>query len=125
MKIKRKEFINFFKYMSIGVLVTLLNILFSWIFIEVIGMKAIISSTIIGVSIFFIKFNSYVKINLIQKKFKIFMIITLSSIISYILLTSLFIDIFLFPTLVVIPLVVISLFLLRFFIFYWTKIIIK
>lgn len=125
MKIKRKEFINFFKYMSIGVLVTLLNILFSWIFIEVIGMKAIISSTIIGVSIFFIKFNSYVKINLIQKKFAIFMLITISSIMLYIFLTALFIDIFLFPTLVVIPLVVISLFLLRFFIFYWTKIIIK
>jgi len=123
MKKLNLHFINLFKYSGVGLCVSLLNIFFSWIFIDIVGIKAIVSSTIIGVSIFFIKYLSYTKINLIHKKFYVFLIINLTSVILYIILTSILIDIFEIKTLIAVPLVVVSLFILRFLFFYWTKII--
>lgn len=120
---KKQDFINFSKYLSIGVIATLLNIFFSWIFIDLVGMKALFSSTIIGIAIFCIKYYSFVKINLIQRKLHIFMIITISSILLYIIFTTILIDLLSVKTLIAVPAIVVTLFFLRFFAFYWTKII--
>ena len=120
---KNQHIQNFLKYLSVGIIVTLLNIFFSWIFIDVIGIRAIISSTIVGFSIFFIKYHSYTRINLIKKKFHLFLCVNLSSVLLYILSTAIMIDMFKIPTLISIPFVVVSLFLLRFFAFYWIGII--
>ena len=120
-----RHIINFSKYLSVGVVVTLLNIFFSWLFIDVVGMKAIVSSTIIGIVLLLFKYFSYVNVRLIHRKFVIFILINTTSVLLYILFSALLIDIFLVPTLIAIPAVVISLFLLRYIAFHWTKIIVQ
>jgi putative flippase GtrA len=123
MIIKKNHISNFTKYLSVGIFVTLLNIFFSWLFIDIIGMRAILSSTIVGLSIFFVKYFSYTRVNLIRRKtFHIFLLINLTSVMSYIIFTALLIDVYGITTLIAVPLVVIILFILRFFAFYWTRI---
>lgn len=122
MQIKRHT-INFSKYFSVGVFITILNILFSYIFIDVFEIRALYSSTIIAIFVVLIKYFSYVGIGLIRKKFVIFILITISSAVSYVILATITIDFFKIPTLIAIPSVVLSLFLIRFFAFYWTGII--
>ena len=115
--------VNFSKYSSVGLIITLCDIFFSWLFIDIIGMKAILSSSIIETFDFTTKYIGYRKFKLIRKKFNIFLMITLISIFSFILLSHLLIDLLSYPTLIVIPFLIGLLFLLRFFALYWTKII--
>lgn len=62
-----KYFINFSKYSIIGILVSILSISLSWFLIDLMGFKAIVASTIIGIAGFSIKYLGYTKIKLIKK----------------------------------------------------------
>jgi len=121
----KKHAINFSKYFSVGAFVTIFNIFLSWLLIDVVGFKAFYSSTIVAIITFFMKYTSYLKVNLLKRAFAIFLLISILSAISYILLTTILIDFLFVPTLIAVPFVVIALFLLRFLAFYWAKIIKK
>lgn len=123
--ILKKHKINFSKYFGIGLAATILSIVFSWLFIDILGFKALISSTIIGIAIFLFKYVGYRKIKLIKERFVRFMIVNIIFTLAYIALSSIFIDLLKFPTLIVIPAITIVLFLLRYIAFYLSGIIIK
>ncbi len=118
-----KDLQPFTKYLLVGIAVTILSMFFSWFFIDIIGWKAFWVLSVLAVVIFLFKYHSYTQINLIKKKFVIFMIIEISSLISSVIIGGIFIDILSFPTLIVIPISIGVLFLLRFAALHWTKII--
>ena len=89
----KKQGVNFSKYLLIGIFVTVLTVGLSWFFIDIFGMLALLSSTIVETLGFFIKYFSYRKIKLIKKSLKKFLLINIGSNIAFILLSSLLIDI--------------------------------
>ena len=115
----------FTKYLLVGIAVTILSIFFSWLFIDIIGIKALYTSSVLTVITFLFKYHSYTKINLIKEKFIIFLVIEISSLILYVIAATVLIDILYFPTLFIIPMIIGTLFLLRFVALHWTKIIKK
>ena len=119
----RVHAINFSKYFSVGLAVSLLNVLLSFIFIDIVGMRALYSSIIVGIIIFLIKYETYVRIHLIKRKFIIFMLITSLSVLAYIILTTIAVDFLGIHTLIAVPVILAGLFLIRFFAFYLTRII--
>ena len=118
-----KDLQPFTKYLLVGIAVTILSMFFSWFFIDIIEWKAFWVFSVLAVVIFLFKYHSYTQINLIKKKFVIFMIIEISSLIASVIIGGIFIDILSFPTLIVIPISIVILFLLRFAALHWTKII--
>lgn len=118
-----KDLQPFTKYLLVGIAVTILSMFFSWFFIDIIEWKAFWVLSVLAVIIFLFKYHSYTQINLIKKKFVIFMIIEISSLIASVIIGGIFIDILSFPTLIVIPISIVILFLLRFAALHWTKII--
>jgi len=121
----KRNFISFSKYLSVGIFVTILSTILSFLLIDMFGIRTLFASTFVGIIIFFIKYFSYINIKLIHRKFVTFMMISLSSVILYIVFSTILIDLLLIPTLLAIPFVIIILFLLRFLAFHWTKIIIN
>lgn len=118
-----KELQPFTKYLLVGIAVTILSIFFSWLFIDVIGLKAFWVLGVLAIAIFLFKYHSYTQINLIHKKFIIFIIIEISSLVASVIIGGVFIDILSFPTLIIVPLSIGVLFLLRFAALHWTGII--
>jgi len=113
----------FTKYLLVGVAVTLLSILFSWFFVDVLGYKGRYVIGILSVIIFLFKYQSYTRINLIHEKFIIFMIIEIASLGLNISSAWFFIDTLHYRAIIITPLTIGILFVLRFAALHWTKII--
>jgi len=115
-KIKR-HVKNFTKYLIIGILWSLLNVVFMWLLIDVIKFTALIGSTIALVILVVSKYYAYVLIKLINKNFLKYLSTVISFTIANIFFMWLAVDIMKFPTVIVSSVIVFIFFLLRFVIF--------
>jgi len=119
----KREIINFTKYFGIGLAVLGINAFLSWLLIDVFHIIALISSAFLAISIALIKYFGYRKVKLIKNKFKIFLIISITSLLLYIGLSSLFIDLMKFNTILTVTVLTAVLFLARYLAFHATEII--
>ena len=117
LKATRKKGIMFFqfsKYLMVGIIVTLLNILFMWLAIDILKFETKISAAIILIFLFFAKFYTYVTVNLIHKNFYKFMIINIISIILNWFFSWILIDFIGISAAITSMMIVTTLFILRF-----------
>lgn len=119
----KKHRVNFSKFTLVGVIASLLNVFFVWLFIDILLIKTIVATTLVVGSIFFLKFYLYMRIGLIKKQFLKYTYIQVVSAFLNIFFTWLFIDILLIPTIIATIFVVGGLFLARFVLFNLTKLI--
>lgn len=121
----KREMINFSKYFGVGLFVLVINAFLSWLLIDILKIIALISSAFLGISISLIKYFSYRKVRLIKKRFKLFLTISVISLLMYIGLSGLLIDIFKFNTVITVTALTIALFLGRYLAFHIVGIIKK
>ncbi|MAG38835.1 hypothetical protein CMO90_01995 [Candidatus Woesearchaeota archaeon] len=120
----KKNSINFSKYTFIGLIVSLLNIFFVWLLIDILKIETLMATSLVVMSVFFLKFYLYILIKLIKKQFFKYVAIQIISALLNIVLTWFLIDILLIRTVIAVILVVGSLFLARFSLFKVTRLII-
>ena len=114
---------DFSKYTLIGIIISIMNILFTWLLIDIIGLDTIIATTSVLMVLHILKFYSYRMSNLFdrqimgQTQFTIYTTIVIFSSILHVLLVWFFIDIIHIPTFISVTTVVIGLFLMRFVLF--------
>jgi len=116
-KIFKKHLLGFSKYTFVGIIVSILNIFFVWLMIDVFEINTIISASIVVGTLFFLKFYLYIAMKLIKKNFLKYTSIQIFSAILNVVLTWFFIDIFGIPTVIASSSVVIILFIGRFILF--------
>jgi len=90
--------VDFTKYTAVGILVTLVSVFFMWLFVDFFKINASLSSSILVVGIFFLKFMAYNKVNLIQKQVVKYMLIQCGSGFLFIIVTGILIDVKKLPT---------------------------
>ena len=122
----RKNSKNFSKYLVIGIIWTVIYIYIIGVVIDKIGIPTLLGSTI-SISLVFIgKFFTYVSVNLMNGGFKNFTkyaYVDLVSIFLNIVLVTISIDFLNIPTRISATIVVIILFIGRFFVFRFIKLI--
>ncbi len=114
MNIIRKHAKNFTKYSIIGVIWTLLNVTFMWMFIDALKFTALIGSTIVVVVLIIMKYFAYVLWHMIHGKFFKYLSTVIVFNIANVALMWLAVDIMSFPTIISSVIIVSSLFLLKF-----------
>ena len=117
--------IDFTKYAVVGLLVTLVNVFFMWLFIDVLGIYTLLASSIVVVGIYFIKFMAYNKVNLTHKQFVKYTSIQSGSGLLNIIGVWFLIDVLNLPTVPSSLFVVCILFVLRFIFFKITKLTVR
>jgi putative flippase GtrA len=121
----KKLAIDFTKYSVVGFLITLANVFFMWLFIDVLKIYTLIASSIVVVSLFFVKFMAYYKVNLIHKQFFKYTAIQTGSGLLNIIGVWLLIDMLNVPTVPSSLFVVCVLFVLRFVFFKMAKLTVR
>jgi len=119
----KKLIVHFSKFTFIGIVATILNIFFVWLFIDILKIKTIIAVTLVVMTIFLSKFYLYVLIRLIKGQFLKYTFIQIVSALLNIILTWFFIDVLLIPTIIAATIVVGGLFIIRFILFKVTRLI--
>ncbi len=119
----KKLIVHFSKFTFIGIIASILNILFVWLFIDIFNIKTIISVSLVVAVIFLLKFYLYILIRLIKGQFLKYTFIQVISALLNIVLTWFFIDILLIPTVIATTMVVGGLFIIRFILFKVTRLI--
>lgn len=66
MKFFLKKNKKFFIYSSVGIVISIVNIISLWIFIDIFRIPTLISSSIIVGALFFLKFYLYLKTGLVE-----------------------------------------------------------
>lgn len=115
--VNNKHIRDFSKYIAIGAIFTILNIFFMWLLIDVFGLYSAIGAAIVVVVLFFGKFYAYILIKLLHKKFLGYASVNLISMILNVVFVWIFIEIFHIPTIYSSGMVVLVLFIGRFFAF--------
>gem|GEM_PF-2165285 len=113
----KKHTVDFSKYTTIGIIVTIANIFLMWLFIDILGISTITSSTVVVLGLHIVKFISYQQVNLIKKQFLKFTVIQVIFGLLNIIGVWFMIDILGQPTVFSSTIVVGFLFILRFFAF--------
>jgi len=111
---------NFIKYLAVGIFITIFNIFFMWLLIDIVKMSTLFGSTIVVVTLFIVKFYGYVLIDLMVHSFKNFFKYASINFISLILNIAgvwVLIEVFHISTPIASAIVVYSLFILRFIMF--------
>lgn len=122
----KKIVVDFSRYSVVGIVISVLVVLFTWLFIDVIGINTIVATSIIVVIFHVIKFILYRKVSLfvgeeaMPRQFIIYTAVVILSSFMHIVLIWFFIDIIRIPTLVSAAVVVAGLFVFRFFLFNYT-----
>jgi len=116
--------VNFSKFTFVGIIVSLMNIFFVWLLIDILEFKTIISTTIVVGVIFLLKFYSYSLIGLIKKQFFKYSFIQILSAILNVTFTWILIDLIQVPTIIATSVVVVGLFFGRFLLFKITKLLV-
>ncbi len=119
----KKHIINFSKYLTVGILATILGWLAATFFIDILNYRASIVLLIMNIAVFFIKYVGYRKIRLLKKSFFTFLAISITSTILLTLAEIVMIDYMTLSAFIAIPIAEIILFVLRFLAFYWFRII--
>jgi putative flippase GtrA len=109
--------IDFTKYSVVGLLVTLANVFFMWLFIDVFKIYTFLASSIVVITLYFVKFIAYHKVNLIHRQFIKYSTIQVSSALLNIIGVWFLIDMLKQPTVFSSLFVVCVLFVLRFVFF--------
>ena len=109
---------NFAKYLFIGIIFTFITIFLMWFVIDFIGIKTIIGASIVIVLVFFTKYYSYRLTGFMKKEFLKYASTSIGFSIANVILMWLFVDIFLIATVISSTIIVYSLFILRFIVFY-------
>lgn len=129
--LKKKSYADFFKYLIIGAIVTIMNIFFTWFLIDIINIDTIISTTVVLILLHLVKFYSYRITKLFSKKqmqhiqFVVYTLVTVFCSVLNIFFNWLLIDFWHLPTVQSLTVVAIGLFLLRFILFKITNLIDK
>ena len=113
----RETIFPFTKYLTIGVIFTLLNVFFMWLLIDVFGLYSAIGASITVVGLFFLKYYAYILTNFMKKNFMRYASINIASKILNVLLVWLLIEVFHIPTIYSSSAVVLFLFFGRFIAF--------
>lgn len=108
---------DFVKFLSVGAIWTISNIFLMWVLIDIIGMSGWLGSTIVVIIAFFGRYQTYLMINLIHKKFIKYASTNIGFSIITIALMSLFVDIFHIPAKISAPIIIMGLFILKFIVF--------
>lgn len=108
---------NFLKFIIIGLLWSGINVIFMWLFVEILGISAFISSTISIIAVHIGRFYSYVMIRLIHPHFWKFTYTNIIFTLLNIILMSLAIDVLKINTIIASIIVVGGLFISKFFSF--------
>jgi putative flippase GtrA len=117
----KKLTVDFTKYSVVGFLVTIANVFFMWLFIDVLRIYTLLASSIVVVGLHIVKFIAYKKVNLIRKQFVKYTTIQSGSGLLNIIGVWFLIDILDQPTVFSSMFVVSVLFVLRFAFFKLTK----
>lgn len=117
MKRIKKYAKNFTKYMVVGLIWTLLNVVFMWFFIDVFKFTALTGSTIVVFFLVIGKYFAYVFINLIRKNFLKYISTVIGFSLANIFFMWLAVDIMKFSTVISSAVIVATLFMLRFVMF--------
>lgn len=116
----KKTIFQFSKYSIIGVTATIMNIFLMWLMIDHLRLNTMISTAAIVTSLFYYKFFGYLMLDLIHNRIdKLLLINGISALLNWIGATIL-IDQAGWPAIITAPIVVGTLFILRFFAFKWT-----
>ena len=114
---------DFFKYTIIGGIVTLMNIFFTWLLIDIIKINTVIATTSVIMSLHVVKFYSYRISNFFGRRqmghiqFIIYTVVVVFCSILNIVFVWFLVDIHHISTVISVTSVVVGLFLLRFMLF--------
>jgi len=114
---------NFGKFLFGGILSAVLSVFLAWIFIDYLGMYALVASIIIVVIGIILRFYLYVSIKLIKRQFFKFVSTNLVFSALLVALMTISIDIMKIPTLIASPTIIFGLFISKFLFFIKIKMI--
>ena len=112
-KHKRK----FSAFLLVGILKTVFTIFITWLIIDILKVKALIGSILVGVIIFLLTYVSYVMVNVIKARFIRYTIATVSLNIIMVFLIWFFVDIVGLTGAFSSAISVVALFLIRYLLF--------
>ncbi len=125
----KKIITDFSKYSFIGIIISVMNIFFTWLLIDIVGLETVLATILVLIVLHIIKFYFYRTSNLFDRQllghiqFTIYSTIVAFSFILHIVLIWFLIDIMYIPTIVSVTAVVFGLFILRFILFKITHLI--
>jgi putative flippase GtrA len=108
---------EFSKYTIVGIFATFSNIFFIWLLIDILKVNTLLSTSVVVIGIFIIKFIAYNKINLIRQQFVKYTVIQVSMRLLQIAGIWYFIDVLNLPTIFSSVFVMGVIFLLTFVVF--------
>lgn len=114
-KIKKKDMVDFIKFVIIGVIWSGINVLLMWVSVDILHIYAYIASTAAIVIVHLGRYYSYLAIKLIHPKFWKFTYTNINFTIGNIILMTLAIDVLNINTLISSIVIVGGLFALKFF----------
>lgn len=110
---------NFTKYLIIGLIWTIFNVFFMWLFIDKLGFATIIGSSIVAFFLFFGKYCAYLIIHLIKSDFWKYFTSSIAFVIATPVLMWILVDLMQIPTVLSSLIITLGLFILRFLSFYF------
>ena len=127
----KKIITDFSKYAFVGIIISIMNVVFTWLLIDIVGLATIIATTSVLAVLHIIKFYFYKISNLFDRQllgnvqFTIYSIIAVFSFVLHITLIWFLIDIMNIPTIISVTTVIVGLFIIRFVLFKVTHLIEK
>jgi putative flippase GtrA len=113
----KKTAVDFIKFLSVGGVWTLINIVLMWLLIDLLGMAGWLGSTIVVIIAFLGRYYTYLSINLIHNHFIKYASTNITFSVTTILLMSLAVDVLKFPAIISAPVIIMGLFILKFLVF--------